>query len=97
MPFASTQPPSTCWEPALIRTGRGAQRAISSFASTGKSSAVSGPAYLRKLPAIQWYSEVEAMFSTCSPKLRRSILAPPAPEKPTKAIANRCHRPWRGG
>jgi len=30
MPFASIQPPSTCSEPLLINTGRGAHRAISS-------------------------------------------------------------------
>ena len=34
-------------EPALMNTGRGAQSATNSWASTGKSFAVSGPAYLR--------------------------------------------------
>ena len=44
---------------------------------------VSGPAYLRKLPAIQWYSPAAATFSTSSPKLRRESLAPPSPEELT--------------
>ena len=89
-PFASTQPPSTCARRrTLMNTGRGAHRAISSWASTGRSSAVSGPAYLRKLPAIQWYSPEPATFSTSSPKLRRWSLAPPSPDEPMKPMANR--------
>ena len=39
-----------------MNTGRGAHSAISSCESTGRSFQFSGPAYFRKLPAIQWYS-----------------------------------------
>ena len=50
---------------------------------------MSGPAYLRKLPAIQWYSPDAATFSTSSPKLRRWSLAPPSPDEPMKPMAKR--------
>ncbi len=72
-----------------MNVGRGAHRAISSWASTGRSAGVSGPAYLRKLPAIQWYSPEPARFSTRSPQSRRWSLAPPSPDEPMKPIANR--------
>ncbi len=36
-----------------MNVGRGAHKAISSWASTGKSFGVKGPPYLIKLPAIQ--------------------------------------------
>jgi hypothetical protein len=51
MPLGSTQP-SPFW-PLLMNTGRGAQSATSSCASTGRSFQCNGPAYLIKLPAIQ--------------------------------------------
>ncbi len=60
-----------------MKVRRGAQSAISSPESTGRSPAVLAPeaasaaAYLRKFPAIQWYSSTAARFSTDSPKLRR--------------------------
>jgi len=53
----------------LMNTGRGAHMAISSWESTGRSFQFSGPAYLRKLPAIQWYSLAAATFSTISPPI----------------------------
>ena len=56
---------------ALMKTGRGAQSAINSWASTGRSFQFSGPAYLMKFPAIQWYSPLPATFSSVSPQLRR--------------------------
>src|SRR3979411_751687 len=60
-----------------MKVGRGAQRAISSWASTGRSFGGSGPPYLRKFPAIQWYSPEPVRFSTSSPKLRRCRSRPP--------------------
>src|SRR4029453_2576094 len=68
IPFASTQPPSTSNEPLDTNTGRGAQRATSSCESTGRSLAVRGPAYLRKLPATQWYAPLPAAFSPRPPE-----------------------------
>ncbi len=55
--------------PPLMKTGRGAHSATSSFESTGRS--FQWPAYFRKLPAIQWYSLAAATLSTVSPYLRR--------------------------
>ncbi len=78
-----------------MKVGRGAVRAMSSLASTGRSPAVLAPdlpaeaPYLRKLPAIQWYSPVPVRLSTASPKLRRWGLAPPSPDEPTSTMANR--------
>src|SRR5213075_2560927 len=89
MPFASTHLPSTVGEPELMNTGRGAHNATNSCASKGKSFGVSGPAYLIKFPANQWYSPDDARFSTCSPKTRRRVFVPPAPDEPTNAIAKR--------
>ena len=89
MPLASTQPSPAVDEPLLTNTGRGAHRATSSCASTGRSFQVRGPAYFKKLPAIQWYSPVPATFSTISPQLRRWSFAPPSPEELTKAMAKR--------
>ena len=78
-----------------MNVSRGAHSAISSWASTGRSPAVllpnfaSAAPYLRKLPAIQWYSPEPVRFSTASPKLRRCSFAPPSPDEPTSTIANR--------
>ncbi len=47
VPGTSTHPPSTSCEPPPMKSGLGAASAISSCASTGRSFAVSGPAYLR--------------------------------------------------
>jgi hypothetical protein len=41
------------------------------------------------LPAIQWYSPLPVRFSTASPQLRRSRVAPPFPEDPISASAKR--------
>src|SRR5712692_4172643 len=55
-----------------MNVGRGAQRAMSSCASTGMSfafllpNAPSAAPYFRKLPAIQWYSPDPVRFSTAS-------------------------------
>ena len=78
-----------------MNVGRGAQSAISSCASTGRSPAfllpnvASDAPYFRKLPAIQWYSPEPVRFSTASPKLRRCSFAPPSPDEPTSTIAKR--------
>src|SRR6266511_5541015 len=99
-----------------MKVGRGAQSAMSSWASTGMSLAfllpddasakrtvdderggasprraedASAAPYLRKLPAIQWYSPEPVRFSTASPKLRRCGLAPPSPDDPTRTTAKR--------
>ena len=78
-----------------MKVGRGAHRAISSCESTGMSPALRLPKlasdapYLRKLPAIQWYSPEPVRFSTASPKLRRCGLTPPSPEEPTNTTAKR--------
>jgi hypothetical protein len=53
MPFASTHVPSSFAEPALIKMGLGAQSATSSWASTGRSFTVRGPAYFIKFGANQ--------------------------------------------
>jgi len=44
--------------------------------------------YLRKLPAIQWYSPPPVRFSTISPKLRRYGETPPSPEDAIRPTAN---------
>src|SRR5262249_39785969 len=75
--------------PALKKTGRGAHIAINSWESTGRSLHLSGPAYFKKLPAIQWYSLWDATFSTSSPQSRRGSFAPPSPEELTKTTAMR--------
>ena len=78
-----------------MNVGRGAQRAMSSCASTGMSLAfllpndASAAPYFKKLPAIQWYWPDPVRFSTCSPKLRRCGLAPPSPDDPTSTSAKR--------
>src|SRR3982750_1405265 len=78
-----------------MNVGLGAQSAISSCASIGRSpgvllpNAASDAPYLRKLPAIQWYSPELVRFSTASPQLRRCSFAPPSPDEPTSTTANR--------
>ena len=52
----------------LMNVGGGGQRAMSSWASTGRSHGARGPPYFRKAPAIQWYSPLPVRFSTCSPQ-----------------------------
>src|SRR5437773_7347833 len=81
---------------ALVK--RGAHKAMSSCASTGRSPAfllpkvASAAPYFRKLPAIQWYSPEPVRFSTASPKFRRCSFAPPSPEEPTSTRAKRLSR-----
>ena len=72
-----------------MNTGRGAHSATSSWASTGRSSGVSGPAYLRKLPAIQWYSPVPATFSTMLAEVAAVELGAALPDEPMKPMAKR--------
>src|SRR6266516_3812383 len=78
-----------------MKVRRGAHKAISSCASTGRSLAfllpnvASEAPYFRKFPAIQWYSPDPVRLSTASPKLRRCTLAPPSPEEPTSTRAKR--------
>ena len=78
IPFGSTQ--SSPFAPALTKIGRGAASAKRSCESTGRSFAMSVPAYFRKPGANQWYSPTPARFSICSPKWRRNGAAPPAPD-----------------
>jgi len=70
MPLASAQP-SPWVAPAPMKTGRGAAESDKFMGVDGRSFSVSGPSYLRKLPAIQWYSPEPATLPICSPKLRR--------------------------
>ena len=91
-PLASIHWPSTKGEPALINTGRGAHSAMSSCASTGRSSCVFMLAYFMKFPQNQWYSLELARFSICSPKTLRKTLAPPAPDEAIKPREKRCSK-----
>ena len=77
MPFASTQPSPFSSAPPLMNTGRGAHNATNSCASMGRSFQCSGPPYLMKLPAIQWYSSTPVMFSTNSPQFATIELGSP--------------------
>src|SRR5574344_456589 len=65
-----------------MKHARGAQSAINSCWSIGRSSAVieSAP-YLMKLPAIQWYSPCVAILPTLSPQSLRQPAAPPLPDE----------------
>src|SRR5436190_19466818 len=81
-----------------MNVSRGAHNAISSWASTGRSPAVrlpnfdSAAPYLRKLPAIQWYSPEPVRFSTASPQFRRCSFAPPSPDEPISTHHHHRHR-----
>jgi len=73
--------------PPVMKTGRGAMRAMSWCWSMGMSS--QWPAYLRKLGAIQWYSLWPATLSMFWPMLWRKSAAPQVPEQLEKPMAQR--------
>ena len=90
MPFASTQPPSTCCDPTLMNTGRGAHSATSSCAVHRQ--------VLRRqragvLEVVAGHPVVLARARRRSRPARRSCgggaSRPPAPDEPMNPMANR--------
>src|SRR5436305_1464985 len=84
-----------------MKVGRGAQRAINSWASTSRSPAFllpkldSAAPYFRKLPAIQWYSPEPVRLSTASPKFRRCSFARASRQSATtEKSAAEHHQHW---